>query len=702
MFVFEGQTFRQMSFVVAASLEGALPGLPPVTEASAISNDFSQCSVIHGGIKAGFFSVDSRNLAVLTYTDGYDYFPNSSVTVAAQVSQDCPNLRITLDRSAIPRFIPYDPLLASRLASVPGYAAVTDPRLNTCGGRAVGLCITAPLLPSLETISFTLIPAGPGPAAALRGALSSNTWRPSAAARPVHLPGATTCALVLELAAGPAGAPRYFRIQTYGCGPAEPPVTTAQPAVRPNATTSSAVAEQRRPTSTGPPAPPASPATTAAPPPRASSSARDSATTLRPTMPPPTTAPPPPTTPGAPGPCLGYADLNFSSTTTTAAAAAAAATPTVLDCEQGAINMLHYPPGANASWLVGRAGRALAAAFAPASALGLHPRRDYVRLAPPPPAPAVFVTGADTDPRPGVWASVCLAVPACADSSSEQLGLLAFNFSAGPVMVTFVSGLGPGAGGAVLQYVVGGGPGGGRRRRLAGTDRGGPEGRPGRADASAARRAEAGAPTGCACTYGTAGGGAAAAQQGCGSPFFADPMCASAVATWPWLALHAPAPAGGAGGLPVAVDAVLFFERFTNLGTKDRLYVTATFRVYTAGLAHRLDAVALWRGEDGDGGACDAARSLASCARSSSLASPPTLQRQLCWAYTSALAAWVDPHAPGGAAAAFGSVSFCNDVTESGGNGTYYALLYSYNLKRVVAQVCVCARSPGVPERQWD
>ena len=286
------------------------------------------------------------------------------------------------------------------------------------------------------------------------------------------------------------------------------------------------------------------------------------------------------------------------------------------------------------------------------------------------------------------------------------------NFSA-PLLVSFTSGAAPGPGGGVLYFASAG-----RRRAAAAAaappasesvtavqsmERAGPA-RPGHGRilmqwqqisegveaaswARPARGARAGSTQGQTAAPCTCGGAVGAVDGGdCSSPFFESATCAQATATWPWLGFHTAASVPTVP--PTTVDAVIYFERFRNFNTKDWLYVTAAFAIYTPNLAHPMDVIALFKGPDGDGGSCDAARSLASCGRYSPLSSPPTLVRQLCWAYTSALGPQgADTSVPGATAADAGSVNFCSDVTESAGDGAYYALLYSFILKKVIAQV---------------
>ncbi len=689
-FIFEGQTFRQMSFILTAELlHSDLPKLEPDDETVTIET--SQCSEIHAGLKAGTFTVDDRNIALLTYTDGYNYFRNRSLAFPARISFACPNLRVLLDRSSVPTFIHYDPL---HPASALGYHAVTDPRLNPCGARDVGLCLSPHLLSARAPLSLVLRPAGPGPEHAFSGQLSRNAWRSTPFAQPAYFPGGSACTLVLEHAA--AGLLRYFRIQTYGCAIIQDSAsgTAAVTTSGTSARATASAAAGNAPLTTNRPLPP--PTTT----PRRDATTTPTVTTSYSSF---------SSSASALGPCRGYSDLNASVASSGGSASGGEELTgvTVLDCEEGGISLLQYPPNTNRSWRVGRAARGIVVQFA--AALGLRPGIDHVRLAPPAPAPPVYISGAETDPAPGVRVRVCLADPACADGRSEDLGRLSLSLS-GPLLVTMRSGPGVGAGGAILEYAVEALP-PARRRDGDGGDVSGLAAAHALAKEAARNRAAAPAAAvegvkrtitreiadpaaafpaeGCACAMGPSA--SAPAIAACGSPFFSDTMCAAAVAAWPWLAFHAAAAVAAGAGPAVTVDAVVYLERFSNLGSRDRLYVTAAFKVFTPGLAHARDVIALFKGGDGDSGACDARRTLAACSRSSPLASPPTLDRQLCWAYTSAVAGpaglWSDPHVPGSAAATAGSVNFCSDVTESAGNGTYYALLYSYALKRVVAQV---------------
>ena len=175
-------------------------------------------------------------------------------------------------------------------------------------------------------------------------------------------------------------------------------------------------------------------------------------------------------------------------------------------------------------------------------------------------------------------------------------------------------------------------------------------------------------------------------SDACSGPFFASPACVQGLATWSWLGYHRAATLDTAP--PVTVDAVIYFEIFRSLGTANLLLVSAAFGIYTPNLAHPQDVIALYKGPGGDNGSCDAYRTLESCTEYSPLSTPPTLVLQLCWAYTSSLGPQGgDPTAAGSAALSAGSVNFCSGVTESGGSGAYYALLYSFNLNRIIAQV---------------
>ena len=112
MFSFEGLTFRQMSFLLsedayASLVENGLELSPPDQIAS-MTIEQSHCSVIHGGLKGGAFEISPQNSITLRYTDGYSFVRNATVVLAGNLSDSCPDVRLTLDRSIIPRFIRMD------------------------------------------------------------------------------------------------------------------------------------------------------------------------------------------------------------------------------------------------------------------------------------------------------------------------------------------------------------------------------------------------------------------------------------------------------------------------------------------------------------------------------------------------------------------------------------------------------------------
>ena len=111
-FFFEGLTFRQFSYLISEETfssvvrDGSRIGPPdPVPE---LAVEKSQCSVLHGGLKGGIFQVNPQNSLALRYTDGYSFVRNATVTFQGKLSDSCPNIRLDLDRSAIPRFILLD------------------------------------------------------------------------------------------------------------------------------------------------------------------------------------------------------------------------------------------------------------------------------------------------------------------------------------------------------------------------------------------------------------------------------------------------------------------------------------------------------------------------------------------------------------------------------------------------------------------
>ena len=667
IWVFEGQTFRQLSFYVDSDLYQELAADSP----EEIQNEAqTQCSDLHTGSKSGVFEISGANELSLNYTDGYDFRQNSSFALLGEVVNDCPNILLKLDRSSIPVIIQRGSWLPPE-GVLRAYDQVNSTMLS-CGGGidGPGYCLRRSQLSGRDPATLRMrrmagvVDSGAS-VFAERGILTLNGWRRDVATKIVLFPNGSLCTLVMEQS-NLMSTLIYVRTHIYGClsGLALLPPRTSAPTQNTSNTTSSSgmLSSTTIPVKSTP---------------RFSTSVRFSTgrhsttplilSTLIQTG---TTSFASTSAITSSTACAGIGDLNLHAGTS--------ATPYALSCPTGSINVLNYAVNLERHWTI-VSGDSIAVWMS--SLVGFGVNQDYITITSSN-LPKLFITGANSDPTSDIRIKECFGFVDCVDGA-RYYTLREFNLSLiGPLRVSFVSNAITGNGGAMLQYAV---QGLGQLRAVPNDNIAV------QLESSPFHVRRALTVTGSnvsvstvpiACTCGLAG------NISCPSLFFQSPVCLDALSTWSWLTYHAMYSVSSAN-FTGYVDAVVYFERFQNFQASKTLYVTASFGIFASGIAHYLDVIALFKGEDDDAGSCDQYRTFGSCSRRSPFGNPPTLQKQLCWAYTSALVnPWGDAHVPNPSIVATGgSVNFCSDVTESAGPGVYYVVLYSFKLKGIIAQI---------------
>ena len=674
IFVFEGHTFRQISFTIGGPLYDLLGLYPPDRP---VNIEKSQCSELHSGLKSGVFYISLQNEIQFSYTSGYDFQQNASTNLSATVGNDCPNIILLLDRSSLPIRIPVDKLWNASAGALSAYDFF-QLEATACG-TGPGYCLRPSNYDSLSPLEIRLYrlseDSDHGEAITeFQGLLAQNAWRAGVSSNFRFFNNGSLCNLVIELSPI-ARQLSYFRNHIYGCTEMEPSANN------PGQSTSTTLKGLSM--STSPTEGKGSMLTASFP---VSGFAKTSlinlsTSTTRTSRFPIQSAPTSSVLPVVQT-CSNSGDFEF-------AAGVSESSAFVLNCSEGTISLLHYSASQTRYWTINVAGP-IALWFSSLFGIGINV--DFLNITSRS-LPPSFFTGANSDPTPYILVKKCLYQPSCSQDA-QIFTISTFNETfEGPLHVSFTSSVGAVAAGFVLQYAV-----------LASSRRAGsfvpslrafkdslrafeesdtPEyvSLPKQSDLRASESNQTGetVPVLCQCSTNF--------NESCPSTFFSDPVCTSAVSTWAWLGYHKKLYLNTVNFS--SVDSIVYFERFQNLNANKILYVTASFEIYTHNLPHYLDVLALFKGEDNDPGSCDPFRSFASCSRRSPLSSPPTLQRQLCWAYTSALMnPWGDPHIPDPSSPAYGgSVDFCSGGVETAGPGVYYLLLYSHNLQRIIAQV---------------
>ena len=652
IWVFEGQTFRQASFYMDLELYVKVAADTPEQVENPAE---TQCSELHGGLKSGVFEVGVANEVTFMYTDGYDFEQNTSFIMRGIIVDDCPHIILSLNRSSIPVSIEVAHW-SPRAAAVQAYEFVNSTKASCDGGvNSPGYCLQSQQqvgrsIAELRLLRLTGIVNSGAPLNAVLGPFTPNGWRRDVISPIQFFANGSLCTLVLEQSAlTPAMV--YIRSQVYGCSE---PVSASSPAPSTSAHVTMMGTASRPGTSEVPSVTQVSTTTAVA----AQTTTKHSASFLH------TTSTLIAGTLAASGSCRNYGNLSVL--------CGSAASPYVLNCPSGKINILDYAPKLDVNWEIDVRGTV---AIWLSSLFGFGVNVDYINITSLY-MPNLFITGASSDPTSNVLIKQCFYEVNCMDNA-RFFTAQQFNQSfTGPLWISFVSSGVSGNGGAVIEYASITDT--AQARSWAPVFASSSQSIP----PSLNRRLlqSSGAMFPCACGI--------PQNDSCQSPFFQSPVCQDALATWSWLAFHRPFLLSTAN-ITILIDAVVYFERFQNFQASNDLFVTASFEIYSANISHYLDVIALFKGPDEDQGSCDQYRTFSSCSRLSPLSYPPTLQNQLCWAYTSALTdPWSNVHVPiPGVSANAGSVDFCSDVTESAGPGVYYVLLYSFRLKQVIAQI---------------